>query len=176
MRHSITRYSLILLLLLIALLPTSPTLAQDDSPPYIVCGAEDYMIQRYYILQIGNEHFEAINDETSNSDAIRLLARYIVANWDARDQLYAIDVDELPECVQELHKLTIERHNLSNEFFMLQIMSSALFGDSEFSTEAGRKDVRRELIDEEIVDLLIELGWLTADLEYTNEPPPPASE
>jgi hypothetical protein len=158
------RYLLLLVLLLCSKFPVH---AQGDDPLYIQCGAEEYLIERYYILTIDDET-QASFDE--GEPTLEKWGAHMLNTIKIRDTFF--DMQEVPECVAELHQLTIKREFLSLDYEAFAFASSAFFADnSDFRFYAGQKAEQIKQVNEDIDAELIRLGWLTEDFEYTNKPP-----
>lgn len=165
-----TKRCTLVLLTLLLLIP-STTFAQD--PPYIECGAEDYLIERYYILN--DPQFAELETELSEADTnleqYTLIGSAYILLISRRDTWASLAEDGLPDCVQELHELTLKRDEQTRDSIALTLAGAASY-NQQFSQLSGRYQAYRDLTDEQIQTILIELGWLDEDLEYTNEPPP----
>lgn len=155
------------LLLVLVLCSVIPVHAQGDEPLYIQCGAEEYMIERYYILALATESQIALREEGND---LPDLGAHMIATMQIRDLL--MEMEDIPECVENLHKLTIRRAIIMIDYEAFAFASSAIFvGNSDFAFLAGQKSGELTAIDEQVTAEVIDLGWVTEDLEYTNEPP-----
>lgn len=132
----------------------------NSTAHYSECGAEQYLIDRYWLL---NEP-DLVQEIETSSD----IAEVYIAGMKLRDTM--LNYENVPECVQELNILTIQRTLAQMDILMLTYMANNIFQGAEFAFLAGQMQSDVDDLNDQINNLLIELGWINADGEYTNEP------
>jgi hypothetical protein len=157
------------LLLLVLLSPLHPSQAQGTLK-YQECGGEEYLIERYYLLQQDDPFSDAITEDKPSPTA---LMSFLVATWGIRDEFLTMDEETIPECVKELHKLSVHRQLLFSDLYTMVLFVNNIGGEVNnytFVMQEMTEDI--DDINSDIDNILLDLEWIDIYYNFTNEPPP----
>ena len=169
-------HKFIAILLIVTLLIPTLVIAQDgdEIPLYIECGAEDYLVQYYYFAQPTQVALEAYATAVNNLEyPVKEMLDAYLALAEVRDYLYAMDVNELPSCLLQLHNTQIAIITRGLDVFALLLGSYALIVDADdYFTQVSvlNEEIQNMMTEREA--LHFELGWHDENGDFTNEPPP----
>lgn len=159
-----------LLLACMLFIPSLIAGAQDQPPPYAICLAGDYLTERQNLSYELATHLNQIDELPPSPNTAEL---YFTVHLNFLKALMAID--DVPECVAELHSATLERSLLYLQYYNLVVIGE--YGNSPAHT-AHAEELLEQIndINEDLSDQLVELGWWTIDAtgqpQFTEWQPP----
>lgn len=126
------------------------------------CGAIDYLAERDHYRRTA---YAGLNP---TPETLKEIADLYVAGMAYRNGV--LSIVDVPECVQELHLLTLRDITTTMDIAALYIAANAIpIGGQDYSFKSGQLSNEHDVLRAQVAEILVELGWLNEDLEIIIE-------